>query len=120
MRAIEYTEYGPPDVLRLVEVAKPAPKDDEVLIRIRAASINALDWRMVAGRPLFARLFTGGLRRPKVTRLGVDVSGEVEAIGASVTRFKPGAMVFGACRGSFDEYACAPEAKLASNPSGAP
>jgi len=118
MRAIEYTEYGPPDVLRLVEVPKPAPKDDEVLIRIRAASINALDWRMVAGKPLFARLFTGGLRRPKVTRLGVDVSGEVEAIGASVTRFKPGDMVFGACRGSFAEYGCAREDKLAMKPAG--
>lgn len=118
MRAIEYTEYGPPDVLRLVEVPKPAPKDDEVLIRIRAASINALDWRMVAGKPLFARLFTGGLRRPKVTRLGVDVSGEVEAIGASVTRFKPGDMVFGACRGSFAEYGCAREEKLAMKPAG--
>jgi NADPH:quinone reductase-like Zn-dependent oxidoreductase len=118
MRAIEYTEYGPPDVLRLVEVAKPVPNDNEVLIRIRAASVNALDWRLMGGKPIFARLIAGGLRRPKHTRPGADVSGEVEAIGSNVTEFKPGDEVFGACRGAFAEYGCAVAGKLAMKPAG--
>jgi NADPH:quinone reductase-like Zn-dependent oxidoreductase len=116
MKAIVYTEYGPPDVLRLVEVEKPAPKDDEVLIRIHAASLNALDWRMVRGKPVFARLMIGGLRKPKITRLGIDVAGEVEAVGSSVTEFKVGDEVFGTCRGAFAEYACATENRLAGKP----
>ena len=74
MRAITYTEYGPPEVLQFTEVAKPTPKDDEVLIRIRAASVNPLDWHFMRGTPYAMRLMTGW-RRPKVTRLGVDVAG---------------------------------------------
>ena len=116
MRAITYTEYGPPDVLRLTEVAKPAPKDDEVLIKIRAASLNALDWRLMRGKPLLARLMIGGLRKPKITRPGVDVAGQVEAVGRNVTQLKPGDEVFGACRGSLAEYVCVIEDKLALKP----
>ncbi len=116
MKAIVYTEYGPPEVLRLIDVEKPAPKDNEVLIRIRAASVNALDWRMVRGKPVFARLMIGGLRKPKITRPGVDVAGLVEAVGTGVTEFKPGDEVFGTCRGAFAEYACATENRLAVKP----
>lgn len=116
MRAIVYTEYGSPEVLRLTEVEKPVPKDAEVLIRIRAASVNALDWRMVRGKPVFARLLLGGLRKPKITRTGVDVAGEVEAVGSGVTQFTPGDEVFGTCRGAFAEYACTTEDRLAGKP----
>ena len=89
MKAIVYTEYGPPDVLQFTEVAKPNPKDDEVLIRIRAASVNPLDWHFLRGTPYAVRTMAG-LRRPKVTRLGIDVAGQLEAIGRNVTQFKPG------------------------------
>ncbi len=115
MRAIVYTEYGPPDVHQFTEVAKPTPKDDEVLIRIRAASVNALDWRLMRGKPYIVRILTG-LRKPKTTRPGVDLAGQVEAVGRNVTQFKPGDAVFGACRGTFAEYACAIEDKLALKP----
>ncbi len=116
MKAIVYTQYGPPDVLQFTEVAKPTPKDDEVLIKIHAASVNPLDWRLMRGKPLFARLMIGGLRKPKITRPGVDVAGQVEAVGRSVTQFKPGDDVFGGCRGAFAEYVCAIEDKLALKP----
>jgi len=116
MKAIVYTQYGPPDVLQFMEVAKPTPTDDEVLIQIRAASVNPLDWRLMRGRPLFIRLMTGGLRKPTLTRPGVDVAGQVEALGKSVTKFKPGDSVFGGCRGAFAEYACVSEDKLALKP----
>jgi NADPH:quinone reductase-like Zn-dependent oxidoreductase len=105
MKAIVYTEYGPPDVLRLTEVAKPVPKDDEVLIRIHAASVNPLDWHFMRGTPYIFRV-QAGLRKPKDTRIGVDVAGRVEAVGRSVTQLKPGDEVFGACRGAFAEYVC--------------
>ena len=116
MKAIEYTAYGAADVLRFIELATPTPKDDEVLIRVRAASINALDWRLMSGKPTIARMLAGGLRKPQPTRPGVDVAGEVEAVGSNVTRFKPGDAVFGACRGTFAEFACARENKLAMKP----
>jgi NADPH:quinone reductase-like Zn-dependent oxidoreductase len=109
-------EYGPPDVLQYTEVAKPTPKDDEVLIRIRAASVNPLDWRIMGGKPLFTRLMIGGLRKPKVTRPGVDVAGQVEAVGRNVTQFKPGDEVFGSCRGAFAEYACTSESAVVMKP----
>ena len=115
MRAITYTEYGPPEVLQFTEVAKPTPKDDEVLIRIRAASVNPLDWHYLRGAPYVVRLMTGW-RRPKVTRLGVDVAGQVEAVGRNVTQFQPGDEVFGACRGAFAEYGCASEKALVLKP----
>ena len=116
MKAITYTEYGSPDVLRLTEVEKPTPKDHEVLIRVRAASVNPYDWRLLRGKPLFIRPMIGGLRRPKVTRPGVDVAGRVEAVDRSVTGFKPGDEVFGTCRGAFAEYACTVEDRLALKP----
>ncbi len=116
MRAITYTEYGPPDVLRFTEAAKPVPRDDEVLIKIRAASVNPLDLHFMRGEPFFVRLMTGGLLKPKVTRLGADVAGQVEAVGRNVTQFKPGDEVFGACRGAFAEYVCAAEDRVVPKP----
>jgi len=114
MRAISYTEYGPPDVLRLTEVPRSIPKDDEVLVRIRAASVNPLDWHFMRGTPHFVRIIAG-LRKPK-TRLGVDVAGEVEEVGKHVTHFRPGDEVFGTCKGAFAEYACASERALVPKP----
>ncbi len=116
MRAIVYRNYGSPDVLKCEELEKPTAGDNEVLIKVRAASVNALDWRLMRGKPLFARLAIGGLRKPKVTRPGVDVAGQVEAVGRNVTQFKPGHEVFGVCRGAFAEYVCAIEGKLALKP----
>src|SRR5438309_7360424 len=115
MKAIFCTQYGSPDVLRLKEVEKPAPKDDEVLVRIHAASANPLDWHLMRGSPFLARL-GGGLRRPKDPRLGVDIAGRVEAVGNNVTRFQPGNEVFGTVKGGFAEYACAREDRLALKP----
>jgi NADPH:quinone reductase-like Zn-dependent oxidoreductase len=115
MKAIVYTQNGPPDVLQFTEVAKPAPADDEVLIKIRAAALNALDWRLMRGGPYIVRLLFS-LRKPKISRPGVDVAGQVEAVGRSVTQFKPGDEVFGVCRGAFAEYGCATEDKLALKP----
>jgi NADPH:quinone reductase-like Zn-dependent oxidoreductase len=106
MRAIVYAEYGPPDVLQLTEVATPTPKDDEVLIRMRAASVNPLDWHYMRGTPFVLRA-AAGLRKPKVTRLGADLAGQVEVVGKHVTQFQPGDEVFGVCKGAFAEYACA-------------
>jgi len=116
MRAVIYTEYGPPDVLQITDVPRPSPADDEVLIRVCAASVNPLDWRIMRGRPFFIRFLTGGLRRPKVTRPGVDVAGEVEAVGRNVTLFKPGDAVFGSCRGAFAEYVCTAESAVVVKP----
>ncbi len=115
MRAIVYTEYGPPEVLQLSEVAKPAPKDNEALIRIRAASVNPLDWHFMRGTPFALRL-AAGLRRPTATRLGSEMAGQVEAVGRNVTQFRPGDEVFGPCRGAFAEYACASEGALVPKP----
>lgn len=115
MRAITYTEYGPPEVLRFTEVATPTPKDDEVLVRIRAAAVNPLDWHFMRGTPYLMRIMAGW-RKPTVTRLGVDVAGQVEAVGKNVTQFQPGDEVFGVCKGAFAEYVCAPEGSLASKP----
>jgi NADPH:quinone reductase-like Zn-dependent oxidoreductase len=115
MKAIIYDIYGPPDVLRLEEIDKPTPNDVELLIKVRAAALNPLDWHFMRGTPYFLRMMTG-LRKPKVTRLGCDVAGQVEAVGASVTQFKPGDEVFGSCRGAFAEYVCTAESKLALKP----
>ncbi len=113
MKAAVYTRYGPPDVLQIMDVEKPAPKDDEVLIRVRAASINPLDWRIMRGRPYIVRLMFG--LRPRVTP-GRDVAGQVESVGRNVTRFKPGDAVFGSCLGALAEYACTSESALATKP----
>ena len=115
MKAAVYTRYGPPDVVQIEDVEKPVPKDNEVLIRVRAASVNPLDAGLMKGKPHSFRLFFG-LSKPRLTRPGVDVAGKVEAVGRNVTEFKPGDEVFGSCRGAFAEYACTPESKLATKP----
>ena len=115
MKAIVYHEYGSPDVLRCEEVEKPVPKDDEVLIKVRAASVNPLDWRLMKGDPTLLRLFFG-LRKPRRGRPGVDLAGEIEAVGPNVTQFKPGDEVFGAARGTFAEYACTLESRVVMKP----
>jgi NADPH:quinone reductase-like Zn-dependent oxidoreductase len=116
MKAIVYRDYGSPDVLRLEDVAKPVPNDDQVLIRVRAASVNPLDWHYMRGLPYLVRISGAGLLKPKVQRLGVDLAGQVEAVGKNVTRFKPGDEVFGNRFGAFAEYVCATEKALALKP----
>jgi NADPH:quinone reductase-like Zn-dependent oxidoreductase len=96
-------------------VEKPAPKDDEVLVQVHAASVNTLDWHLMRGQPFLVRAGRG-LRKPKDTRLGVDLAGRVEAVGANVTQFQVGDEVFGIGRGAFAEYACAAEHNLALKP----
>src|ERR1700744_1338982 len=115
MKAIVYHNYGSPDILQIADVEQPAPKDYEVLIKVRAASVNPLDWHFMRGTPYVLRLFAG-LRKPKDMRLGTDVAGLVEAVGKNVTQFKPGDEVFGSCRGTFAEYACASESALVIKP----
>ncbi len=114
MKAVICHRYGDPDSLRLDEVERPTPGPGQVLIRVRAAALNALDWHFLKGRPPVVRLFTG-LRRP-AQRPGRDVSGRVESVGPSVTRFKPGDDVFGVCRASLAEYACASETTIVPKP----
>src|SRR5438045_3603786 len=116
MKAIVHCEYGSPDVLKLEDVEKPVPNDDQVLIKVRAASLNALDAYMIRDAWLNRLIF--GLRKPRDTRLGRDVAGQVEAVGKNVTQFKPGDKVFGICRGSLAEYAVTPERALVIKPSG--
>ncbi len=115
MKAIVYHHYGSADVLTCEEIEKPAASDDEVLIKVRAASVNPLDWHFMRGTPHIVRIMSG-LRKPKVTRLGVDVAGQVEAVGRNVTQFKPGDEVFGACRGAFAEYVCTTGSALVMKP----
>src|SRR5258707_14859704 len=103
MKAIVYHDYGPPDVVRLEQIEKPVPADDQVLIRVRAASVNPLDWHYVRGSPYLVRLFAG-LVKPEEARLGVDYAGTVESVGKNVTQFKPGDEVFGGRTGAFAEY----------------
>ena len=114
MKAIVYHDYGSPDVLRYEDIEKPSPGDDEVLIRIRAAAANPLDYHLMGGAYLI-RLMTG-LLKPKPTCPGADLAGEVEAVGRKVTRFRPGDQVFGGVRRTFAEYVCAPESRLAVKP----
>ncbi|HET7457484.1 MAG TPA: NAD(P)-dependent alcohol dehydrogenase [Gemmatimonadaceae bacterium] len=103
MKAVIYCDYGGPEVLRIENVEKPVPNDDEVLVRVRAVAVNPLDWHFMRGTPYLGRMEMG-LRRPKSTRLGVDFAGTVEAVGRNVTRFKPGDAVFGGRNGAFAEY----------------
>ncbi len=114
MKAIVCRKYGSPDVLKCEEIEKPTAGDDEVLIKVRAASVNPRD-RLFRGTSFIVRILTG-LRKPKDTRLGVDVAGQVEAVGRNVTQFKPGDRVFGACSGAFAEYACTSESALVIKP----
>src|SRR5437762_4084407 len=117
MKAVVYTNYGSPDVLEIRDVKKPTPNDDQVLVKVRAASLNPLDWHFMEGTPYIMRALGAGLRKPKDPRLGVDLAGEVEAVGKNVTQFKPGDEVFGTGHGAaFAEYVCAGKTKLALKP----
>jgi NADPH:quinone reductase-like Zn-dependent oxidoreductase len=113
MKAILWTKYGPPDELQFLEAEKPTPREDEVLIRVHAASVNTLDLQIRGG---LARLWSG-LRQPRDPRLGRDIAGRVEAVGSNVRQYQPGDEVFGVCRGGFSEYAVALENELAIKPS---
>ena len=119
MKAIVYTKYGPPDVLELKEVEKPTPRDDEVLTKVHAASVNAWDWDLLRGTPFVNRLMFG-LLKPKTKILGVDIAGRVEAVGRNVKQFQPGDEVFGDISGcgwgGFAEYVCARENALVLKP----
>lgn len=117
MKAVIYEAYGPPDVLRLAEVEKPSPADGEVLIRVRAVSLNGADREALIGRPLYTRI--GGIRRPRHPILGSDIAGTVEAVGGDVREFRPGDEVFGEMpgyHGGLAEYVCVPETAISPKP----
>jgi len=118
MKAVVFTKYGTPDVLELKEVDKPTPKDDEVSIKVHAASINDWDWGLLRGKPFANRIMFGLLKPKKI--LGCDIAGRVEAIGKNVKQFQPGDDVFGDISGGnwggFAEYACARENEIALKP----
>ena len=119
MKAIVHTRYGPPEVLQLKEAPKPTPKDDEVLIRITACSLNGSDWEGLAGRPLYARI--GGVFRPGRQIPGSDIAGVIESVGSSVQEFRPGDEVFGELPGyggGLAEYACSRVKTLLRKPAG--
>jgi NADPH:quinone reductase-like Zn-dependent oxidoreductase len=118
MKAMVYHSYGSPDNLELQEVETPAVEDDQVLVKVHAASLNPLDWYFLTGTPFLARIMAGGLRKPKEKILGIDLAGRVEAAGRNVTRFQPGDEVFGGCGkgGAFAEYVCAGEDELQRKP----
>lgn len=117
MKAILFTQFGPPDVLQLKETEKPVPQDHQVLIKVHAASINARDRHLMKSEPAMLRFIMGnGFLRPKDQRLGVDLAGRVEAVGKDVTQFQPGDEVFGVAPGAFAEYVCASEKRLALKP----
>jgi NADPH:quinone reductase-like Zn-dependent oxidoreductase len=120
MKALVYRQYGSPDVLRIEEVEKPVPGDDELLVKVAAASLNAADWHLLRAEPFPVRFMTG-LRKPKHTILGSDIAGQVEAVGRNVRQLKPGDEVFGNSSnsgwGGFAEYACLGEV-VAAKPAG--
>lgn len=116
MKAVVYTEYGSPDVLHIEEVEKPVPNEDQVLVKVHAASVNAVDRHLLSADIFLVRLMGGGLLKPKDPRLGVDLAGRVEAVGSNVTQFRPGDEVFGCRHGAFAEYVCAREGLLALKP----
>lgn len=119
MKAVVYTRYGPPSVLQLTDVPTPVPKENEVLVKVHAVSLNLSDWECLRGKPAYARI--GGLFRPRDHILGSDIAGSVEAVGPGATRFKPGAAVFAdilSYKGGFAEYVCVPEKVLAPIPAG--
>jgi len=117
MKAITYTKYGPPEVLQLQEIEKPVPKDNEVLVKVVAASANPADWHMIRGEPKFARL-SFGLTKPKNPIPGMDIAGRIEAVGRNVKEFHPGDEVFGDCGwgGAFAEYICVTEQRVVMKP----
>ncbi len=116
MKAIVRTKYGSPDVLELREIDKPIPKDNQVLVRVCAASVNPLDWHLLRGEPFLIRLMGFGIFTPKQQLLGTDIAGRIEAVGKDVTKFKVGDAVFGAGTAGFAEYACMREDKLVLKP----
>lgn len=117
MKAIVQRKYGPPDVLELQELDRPAPGDDDVLVRVRAAALNPLDWHNIRGLPYFLRTGTG-LLKPKNGVPGVDAAGQVEAVGKNIRQFQPGDEVFGLCKGALAEYACTGEDRILPKPAG--
>jgi NADPH:quinone reductase-like Zn-dependent oxidoreductase len=119
MKAVLYTRYGPPDVLRIMDVNTPAPRNNEVLVKVRAVSLNGSDWEALVGKPLYSRI--GGAFRPRHHILGSDIAGQVEATGGSATRFQPGDDVYAdnlSSMGGFAEYVRVPEKALAPMPDG--
>ncbi|MBX2865078.1 MAG: NAD(P)-dependent alcohol dehydrogenase [Leptolyngbyaceae cyanobacterium MAG.088] len=120
MKAIVQDEYGASDVLRLADVDRPVPQDNQVLVRVHASSVNAGDWHLMRGTPFLIRLMFGGIAKPKLKTLGSDVAGRVEAVGKDVTQFQVGAEVFGDVSecgfGAFAEYVCVPETALMLKP----
>jgi NADPH:quinone reductase-like Zn-dependent oxidoreductase len=114
MKAIVQVRYGSADVLRLKDIDKPVPRNDEVLIRVHAAAVNIGDWHLQRGP--YAMRLGSGVRKPRRQIPGLDVAGEVEAAGENVKQFRPGDEVFGWCKGAFAEYACAAESNLLSKP----
>ena len=118
MKAIVQDVYGSADVLELRDIARPEPGDGQVLIRVKAAGVDQGVWHLMAGLPYLVRLFGYGLKKPKVPVRGREVAGVVEAVGTGVTRFAAGDEVYGTCDGSFAEYVCAKEDKLARKPLG--
>lgn len=116
MKAIVYSKYGSPNVLQLTEVEKPSPEDNRVLVKVCAASVNATDWPHMRGKPFLARITGNGLRKPKDSRLGVDLAGRVEAVGRKVTQLQIGDEVFGTGLGAFAEYVCPHEGAVVLKP----
>jgi NADPH:quinone reductase-like Zn-dependent oxidoreductase len=120
MKAIVQDKYGSADVLRLAEVNKPICGEEDVLVRVHAAAVNAGDWHLMRGDPFLARPMFGGFLRPKVKTLGFDVAGRIEAVGEKVTQFQPGDEVFGDISecgfGAFAEYVCVPATALVLKP----
>lgn len=116
MQAVVRTRYGSPDVLELRDIEVPTPKDNQVLIRVHAASVNPVDFHIMRGQPFFMRLMGFGLLKPKHRIIGLDLAGVVAAVGSGVSRFNVGDEVFGSGMGAFAEYACLNEMKLARKP----
>ena len=116
VKAITYCKYGGPEVLQLEEVGKPVADDDQVLVRVRAVALNPYDMHFLHGTPYFMRLMGAGLRKPKLTSIGVDFSGVVESVGKNVTGFKPSDAVFGGHQGALAEYIVISEQKLVRKP----
>ena len=116
MKAIVQDRYGDTDTLEFRSIDQPVPAGDQVLVRVRAAGLHRGDWHVMTGLPYLLRVIGFGFGKPKVAVRGMNLAGEVEAVGPEVTRFRPGDAVFGWCDGSFAEYALAPESHLAAKP----
>ena len=116
MKAVVQDAYGSADVLEFADIDKPVVGDNDVLMRVQAASLHIGDWHVMTGLPYLLRVIGFGLRAPHIRVRGVDVAGTVESVGRSVSEFRPGDAVFGTCEGAFAEYACAPEENLALKP----